>query len=86
MASPSTVASEEEDGYHCLTSDVESGAAWHLGGSTWTEAAEASGELGATGSPAAEGALQAQLAVESEVERLQNCGVLGLRCVLEAGL
>eukprot|EP00913_Durusdinium_trenchii_P027377 g25684.t1 len=58
VASPSTVASEEEDGYHCLTS--EGGASWQVVDS---------------------GPQDLQ---RLKVERLQNCGVLGLRCVLEA--
>lgn len=63
VASPSTVASEEEDGYHCLSSDhVESGASWQVVDS---------------------GPHDLQ---RLKVERLQNCGVLGLRCVLEAPL
>ncbi|CAK9064276.1 unnamed protein product, partial [Durusdinium trenchii] len=60
VASPSTVASEEEDGYHCLTS--EGGASWQVVDS---------------------GPQDLQ---RLKVERLQNCGVLGLRCVLEAPL
>lgn len=56
-ASPSTVASEEEDGYHCLTSDPFTN--WQLLDS---------------------GPHDLQ---RLKVERLQNCGVLGLRCVLE---
>lgn len=59
-ASPSTVASEEEDGYHCLTSDPFTN--WQLLDS---------------------GPHDLQ---RLKVERLQNCGVLGLRCVLEAPL